>query len=62
MVTDTGVVDRDVVHATRWGIAPTVALGLGTDTQFSLAYLHQHSTGIPDYGIPVAQRPGQLIA
>src|SRR4051812_27216291 len=62
MLTDTGVVDRDVVHAIRWGIAPTIALGLGTDTQFSLAYLHQHSTGIPDYGIPMAQQPGQLIA
>jgi len=62
MVADTGVVDRDLVHATRWGIAPTLALGLGTDTQFSLAYLHQHSNGIPDYGIPVARRPGQLIA
>jgi len=62
MVTDTSVVNRDVVHATRWGIAPTIALGLGTDTQFSLAYLHQHSSGIPDYGIAVAQRPGQLIA
>src|SRR5882757_1217348 len=62
MVTDTGVVDRDVVHTTRWGIAPTIALGLGTDTQWSLAYMHQHSTGVPDYGIPVVQRPGQLIA
>jgi catecholate siderophore receptor len=62
MVTDTGVVDRDLVHATRWGIAPTIALGLGTDTQYSLGYMHQHSSGIPDYGIPVAQRPGQLIA
>ena len=62
MFTDTGVVDRDVVHNTRWGIAPTIALGLGTDTQWSLSYLHQHSTGIPDYGITVAQRPGQLIA
>jgi len=62
MFTDTGVVDRDIVHTTRWGIAPTIALGLGTDTQWSLSYLHQHSTGIPDYGITVAQRPGQLIA
>ena len=62
MITDTGVVDRDVVHGTRWGIAPTLALGLGTDTQFSLGYLHQHSDSIPDYGLVVAQRPGQLIA
>jgi catecholate siderophore receptor len=62
MVTDTGVVDRDVVHTTRWGIAPTIALGLGTDTQWSLAYMHQHTDAIPDYGLVVAQRPGQLIA
>jgi len=62
MVTDTGVVDRDLVHATRWGIAPTISLGLGTDTQWSLAYMHQHTDAIPDYGLVVAQRPGQLIA
>jgi catecholate siderophore receptor len=62
MYTDTGVVDRDVVHATRWGIAPMIALGLGTDTQWSLAYMHQHTDAIPDYGLVVAQRPGQLIA
>jgi len=62
MLTDTGVVDRDFVHATRWGIAPMIALGLGTDTQYSLAYLHQHTDAHPDYGIAMVQRPGQLIA
>jgi catecholate siderophore receptor len=62
MYTDTGVVDRDFVHATRWGVAPMIALGLGTDTQWSLAYLHQHTDAHPDYGIVVVQRPGQLIA
>lgn len=62
MYTDTGVVDRDFVHAMRWGFAPSVALGLGTDIQFSLAYLHQHTDAHPDYGLVVAQRPGQLIA
>src|SRR3569833_2164686 len=62
MYTDTGVVDRDVVHATRWGIAPTLSLGLGTATQWSLAYMHQHTGAIPDYGLVVAQRPGQLSA
>ena len=34
MYTDTGVVDRDLTHSTRWGIAPSIALGLGTDTNF----------------------------
>jgi catecholate siderophore receptor len=62
MVTDTGVVDRDFAHSTRWGIAPTISLGLGTDTQWSLGYMHQHTSAHPDYGLTVAQRPGQLIA
>ncbi len=62
MYTDTGVVDRDFSHSTRWGIAPMIALGLGTDTQWSLAYMHQHTDAHPDYGLTVAQRPGQLIA
>jgi catecholate siderophore receptor len=62
MVTDTGVVDRDFAHSTRWGIAPMIALGLGTDTQWSLAYMHQHTDAHPDYGVVVVQRPGQLIA
>jgi catecholate siderophore receptor len=62
MYTDTGVVDRDFAHSTRWGIAPTIALGLGTDTQWSLSYLHQHTDAHPDYGLVVAQKPGQLIA
>ncbi|HEX4635174.1 MAG TPA: TonB-dependent receptor, partial [Rhizomicrobium sp.] len=62
MVTDTGVVDRDFVHSTRWGVAPMISLGLGTDTQWSLAYMHQHTDAHPDYGIVVVQRPGQLIA
>src|SRR5205085_1201619 len=34
MVTDTGVVDRDFARSTRWGIAPMIAFGLGTDTQW----------------------------
>ena len=62
MYTDTGVVDRDFSHATRWGIAPTISFGLGTDTQWSLGYMHQHTDAHPDYGLTVAQRPGQLIA
>jgi catecholate siderophore receptor len=62
MFTDTGVVDRDLVHSTRWGIAPSIALGLGTDTTFVASYIHQHATGRPDYGIPVAVSPTSVYA
>jgi len=55
-------VDRDLVHSTRWGIAPSLALGLGTDTVFTLNYLHQQNAGRPDYGIVVASPPNSVYA
>ncbi|MGE3474672.1 MAG: TonB-dependent receptor [Rhodospirillaceae bacterium] len=43
---------RDVEDYKRWGIAPSVAFGLGTPTRFTLSYLHQVDNNIPQYGIP----------
>ncbi|HEX2591580.1 MAG TPA: TonB-dependent receptor [Rhizomicrobium sp.] len=62
MLAHTGVVDRDVVKSDRWGVAPSVSFGLGTNLNFTLSYFHQQDDRIPDYGLVVAQRPGQLIA
>jgi catecholate siderophore receptor len=61
MVAHTGVVDRDVVKSDRWGIAPSIAFGLGTDTSFTLSWMHQHDNRIPDYGIVIAQNPASVI-
>ena len=36
----------------RWGVAPSLALGLGTPTRLTVTYLHQTDNDIPDYGIP----------
>ncbi|MEI9989491.1 MAG: TonB-dependent siderophore receptor [Rhizomicrobium sp.] len=36
----------------RFGVAPAIAFGIGTDTTFTLKYLHQQEDNIPDYGIP----------
>src|SRR5688500_13838016 len=52
MWTDSGVSDRDVVNNERWGIAPSVAFGLGTPTRLTLSYFHLEQDNIPDYGIP----------
>ncbi|AOY95272.1 TonB-dependent receptor [Cupriavidus sp. USMAA2-4] len=52
MVHDQDVPGRDVANQSRWGIAPTVAFGLGTDTRLTLAYYHMQSNDIPDTGIP----------
>jgi catecholate siderophore receptor len=43
---------RDFVENERWGIAPSIAFGLGTDTRFTLSYLHLDQDNVPDYGIP----------
>lgn len=48
----TGVAGRDYVQQQRWGVAPSLALGLGTDTQLTLDYFHQTENNVPDYGIP----------
>lgn len=44
--------DRDIASTTRWGVAPSVALGLGAPTRLIFNYLHQSANDVPDYGIP----------
>jgi len=46
------VPDREVEKNERWGIAPSISFGLGTNTTVSLAYLHQHDDNTPQYGVP----------
>ena len=43
---------RDVEDYKRWGLAPSIAFGLGTATRFTLSYLHQVDNNIPQYGVP----------
>jgi catecholate siderophore receptor len=43
---------RDKVDDNRWGVAPSVAYGLGTDTRLILSYFHQQENDLPDYGLP----------
>ncbi|MET0321008.1 MAG: catecholate siderophore receptor Fiu [Duganella sp.] len=49
---------RDVVKAKRWGVAPSVAFGLNTDTRFYLNYLHIKQDNIPDGGVLTIGLPG----
>lgn len=59
MYHDTDVPRRDAVRQTRWGIAPSLTYGIGSDTHATLSYYHYETDGIPDYGIPLTSR-GQL--
>ncbi len=52
MYHDQDVAGRDATHQNRWGFAPSVAFGLGTDTRLTLSYYHMQSDDIPDTGIP----------
>ncbi len=45
---------RDVEKYERWGIAPSVRFGADTDTQVTLAYVHQEDDNVPQYGVPYA--------
>lgn len=45
---------RDVERYERWGIAPSLAFGTGTDTRVTLAYVHQEDDNVPQYGVPYA--------
>ncbi len=50
----TNVADRDQVRNSRWGVAPSYAIGLGQKTTLTVNYLHQQEDDIPDFGIPFA--------
>ena len=49
---DQNVVDRDAIYARRWGFAPSVTIGLGTDTRLTASYYYLESHELPDSGLP----------
>ncbi|MBR0645137.1 TonB-dependent receptor [Plastoroseomonas hellenica] len=55
------IVGRNLDSGDRWGIAPSIAFGLGTNTTFTLEYLHYHYNEATDGGIPVLTPPGASV-
>ncbi|WP_443025043.1 TonB-dependent receptor [Sphingomonas sp. M1-B02] len=55
MVHRNDVPGRDVENYKRWGIAPSVTLGIGGPTKLTLQYVHQEDENIPQYGVPYYQ-------
>lgn len=51
---------RSYVEEERYGLAASLALGLGTETRFTLSYFHMESEGMPDYGIPWVPATGDF--
>ncbi|MBD8495161.1 TonB-dependent siderophore receptor [Pseudomonas syringae] len=56
---DANVAGRDNVDVGRWGVAPSFAFGLGTDTRIKVDYYHLETDDMPDYGIPLTLTPGR---
>jgi catecholate siderophore receptor len=52
MADTNGVAERDVVEFNRYGLAPSLALGLGTPTRVTFSYFYQQEHDRPDFGIP----------
>ena len=52
MAHDSHVAGRDVARNDRFGLAPSLALGLGTPTRLTFSYLHFSEYDVPDYGLP----------
>ncbi|ALV09126.1 catecholate siderophore receptor Fiu [Roseateles depolymerans] len=59
---DSGVPGRDVVKKKTYGLAPSVAFGLGTPTRFYLYSQHIRQNNLPDGGIPAIGWPGYSLA
>ena len=52
MAEEAGVAGRDAAELRRFGIAPSVSIGLDTNTSATLSYEHLSADDTPDYGIP----------
>lgn len=49
---ENNVAGRDVTKDRRFGVAPSLSLGLGSPTRWTFSYFHQTGSNIPDYGLP----------
>jgi catecholate siderophore receptor len=58
---DSGVPGRDHVSNSAWGFSPSLALGLGTSTQFTLAATIDRMENLPDSGMPIPALPGVVL-
>ncbi len=47
-----GVAGRPYAELRRFGLAPSVSVGLNTATQATLSYVHLSENDTPDYGVP----------
>ncbi|WP_340316774.1 TonB-dependent receptor [Rhizorhabdus argentea] len=49
---DQDVAGRDAIYQKRWGIAPSVTIGMDGPTKLTLSYYHLDTDELPDSGLP----------
>jgi catecholate siderophore receptor len=52
MAEEGGVAGRDAAEIRRFGIAPSLSIGMNTNTRATLSYMHLSEDDTPDYGLP----------
>ncbi|MBV8238218.1 MAG: TonB-dependent receptor plug domain-containing protein, partial [Sphingomonas sp.] len=52
MFHDQDVAGRDAIWQRRWGVAPSITIGIDTPTRLTASYYHMESNELPDAGIP----------
>src|SRR5690606_27476596 len=57
---DGGVAGREHAENDAWGVAPSLAFGLGTDTRFVASLQHLDQSSRPDWGVPAAMIDGMM--
>ncbi|HRN87106.1 TonB-dependent receptor [Hyphomicrobium sp.] len=60
MIQDGGVAGRDIAENDAWGVAPSLAFGLGTNFRATFAYEHYERNDVPDMGLRVNGAPSAL--
>jgi catecholate siderophore receptor len=52
MAQESGIAGRDAAEIRRFGIAPSISIGMDTKTRATLSYVHLSEDDTPDYGLP----------
>jgi catecholate siderophore receptor len=60
MYEDGGVMGRDIAELDAYGLAPSIAFGLGTETRAIFSYERLKRDDLPDWGVPGATIKGTV--
>ncbi len=62
MLHEAEVAERDEAENNRWGVAPSLKIGLDTPTRVTLIYFQMNQDNAPDYGLPWGSNSNAALA